>query len=502
MKILLITATSVTYELENNDAYYTDEYEIYLNDKFVTKTNQNVFSIYDLNPNENYSIILNFKNKTLKHNFKTLNKKLIYLKPSSEEDHTSLVQAKIDILNENEVLVLDGKFHIVSLFLKDNISIYLKKNSRLEGEQDRTKFPILKHDEFLNGYPLGTWEGRADDSFSSIITGLGTKNVLIYGQGVIDCMAQNGDWWINHRVLRIARRPKGIFLHTCENITFEGITVCNTPSWNQHPFYSKNLKYYNVKLLNPANSPTTDGCDPESSSNVEIIGTRISVGDDCIAIKSGKIEFARLYHTPSKNIIIRNCLMEFGHAGVTLGSENSGGINNVKVSQCLFHMTDRGLRIKSQRGRGNLAIIENIEFNNIVMKDVKSPFVINAFYKAGNDEVDERFIRTYVEPSDLTPSFTEFKFENIVCYDVSYGVGCFMGLPESMIQHITLKNIEISYKKDATAGEMAMTPFKENYFHAGFVLENVKKLTIENVHFLNEPSQKFIFKNVNQIEEK
>lgn len=112
-----------------------------------------------------------------------------------------------------------------------------------------------------------------------------------------------------------------------------------------------------------------------------IVGTRISVGDDCIAIKSGKLGFARKYRTPSSHITVRNCLMEYGHAGVTIGSENSGGVKDVLVTNCLFRMTDRGLRIKSQRGRGNLAVIEGITFRNITMEDVKSPFVLMPFIK-------------------------------------------------------------------------------------------------------------------------
>ena len=193
--------------------------------------------------------------------------------------------------------------------------------------------------------------------------------------------------------------------------------------------------------------------------------------------------------------------MEYGHAGVTIGSENSGGVKDVLVTNCLFRMTDRGLRIKSQRGRGNLAVIEGITFRNITMEDVKSPFVINAFYKAGNDEMDERFIRTPLPVSDLTPRFLDFCFENIRCQDVSYGAGFFLGLPESMLGRVTLKNISISYKEDAQAGEMAMTAWKETFCKAGFVCENLEELVLDNVTFDTPPSEKFIFRNVNHLRE-
>ena len=504
INLLLITPTSVSVELQNDDSYRTDAFEVLLNGSSLEMQDHNSFSLYDLTPDRDYELELIMKGASAKQSFHTLaRREKVYrsAKEGGTEDDTAGLQQAIDTLGKDEFLTIQGSYKATALFLKDNLILHLPKGSQLIGETDRTVFPILKADEEKNGIVLGTWEGRADDCFASILTGIGVKNVCIYGEGIIDCNAGAGDWWHNHRVKQIARRPKGIFLHTCENVALEGITVCNTPSWNQHPFYSKNLKYINVKLINPADSPTTDGIDPESCDNVLIVGVRISVGDDCIAIKSGKIDFARKYRTPSSHITIRNCLMEYGHAGVTLGSENSGGIKDVLVTNCIFKHTDRGLRIKSQRGRGNLAVIQNITFKNIRMDDVKSPFVINAFYKAGNDAIDDRFAHEYQEVTDLTPVFKEFTFEDIVCENVSYGVGFFLGLPESKLEKVTLKNITVSYKPDATPGEMAMTAWKEEFKHIGFVCENLKLLKLDQVIFKDEPGRKFILRNVEKVEE-
>jgi len=504
MHILLITPTSVSVELENADSYYTEPFQVYLNDSLMGTGKRNSFSLYDLSPGCSYRLRVSCKDGEETVAFRTMNlKEKVYRSPKEggAENDTSGLQEAIDHLGEDEFLSIRGVYRVTALFLKDNLCIHLPRGSKLLGDTDRNAFPILRADEEKNGIVLGTWEGRADDCFASILTGIGVENVCLYGEGVIDCEAQHSDWWTNHRKKRTARRPKGIFLHTCRNVVLEGVTVCNTPSWNQHPFYSRNLKYINLTLLNPSDSPTTDGIDPESCDNVLIVGTRISVGDDCIAIKSGKIDFARKYHTPSSNIIIRNCLMEYGHAGVTLGSENSGGIENVLVTKCIFHMTDRGLRIKSQRGRGNLAVIKDITFRSIRMDDVKSPFVINAFYKAGNDDIDERFDREYREPTELTPSFRGFTFEDIDCKNVSYGVGFFLGLPESKLERVTLKNITVSYKADAVFGEMAMTAWKEEFCRAGFICENLKLLELQNVTFKEPPSKKFMLKNVDKVKE-
>ncbi len=491
INILLITANSITYEIVNKDCYYTAKYDLYLNDNYYDSYDKNVISIYNLNPNTKYKLKINDD----EIEFTTLNKKLIYPKDNNLQNY-------IDNLNEDETLVIDRLYNVVALFMKSNTSIYITKDGCLLGETDRTKFPILKADEYLNDKPLGTWEGRADDSFASIITFLGVSNVVIYGQGTIDCNAQNSDWWIDHRTKRIARRPKGIFMHTSNNITLEGVKVCNTPSWNQHPFYSNNINYYNMRLENPYKSPTTDGCDPESCDGVNIIGNFFSVGDDCIAIKSGKIELASIYKTPSTNIMIRNNLMNHGHAGVTLGSENSGGINNVTVTNCIFRDTDRGLRIKSQRGRGNIAIIKDITFDNIYMNNVMSPFVINAFYKAGNDVADYRFDYRYREPDELTPVFKSFEFKNIKCENVSYGLAYIVGLPESKIESVLFENISVTYNRDCEPGEMAMSLVNNKYKNIGFRCENVGTLKINNVKFIDSPTEMYILDNVNNVIEK
>ena len=118
-----------------------------------------------------------------------------------------------------------------------------------------------------------------------------------------------------------------------------------------------------------------------------------------------------------------------------------------------------------------------------------------------SDEADARFIRDYQEISELTPVFKEFTFEDITCENVSYGVGFFLGLPESPLEKVTLKNIDISYKAGAKAGEMAMTAWKEAFYHVGFVCENLKVLDLKNINFKTRPEKNFILRNVGSVEE-
>lgn len=501
INILTLTSSSISIELVNNDCYFTSKYEVFLNEDKIGESSKNIFSYYDLKPNTSYLLEIKQNQKFERIQFITKDYVFKEVRSSDLIDKTDFLQNELNNLKDNEVLVLKGTFKVISLAVRNNNKIYLPKGSKLIGEIDRYKYPIFSKYEELNGKPLGSWEGEKRDVFCSILNFLGVSNCLVYGQGIIDYQAQYSDFWLDHHTIKKAYRPNGIFIHTSNNISFQGITCQNTPSWNQHPFYSTNIDYIDCKFINPKDSPTTDGIDPESCSNIKIIGTYISVGDDCIAIKSGKIDFARKYKTPCRNIIIRNCLMENGHGGVTLGSENSGGINNVRVENCYFKKTDRGLRIKSQRGRGNLAVISDIVFNNIYMDNVKSALVINAFYKAGSDQIDYRFDRHYLEKNDDTPEFDKFVFSNMVCKNLEYGLGYFLGLPESKIKEIVLKNISVSYLKNASSGSMAMTKENEKFRKIGIFAENVDRLILENVNFLNKPSEKLIVKDV-IVEEK
>ncbi len=502
--IIFLSMTSATFELVNEDIYYSKEnFNVYLNDKLVLENiNTNVFSVYDLIPNTSYKLRIGNDESTFNtlEESVCLNVKDFYALGDGVHDDTLAIQCAIMSCPLNgRVLIPEGIYNVTTLFLKSDIALEIAKDAVLLGNTDRTKYPVLpgrvktsNNDE----YYLGTWEGEPDDSFASTITGINVSNVLVYGQGIIDENAQNSDWWINHRVKRIARRPKGIFLNRCKNIGFQGITVKNTPSWNQHPFFSEDLKYVDMFLTSPKNSPTTDGCDPESCKNVEIIGVKFSVGDDCIAIKSGKIEMGKKFRKPSENIIVRNCLMEFGHGGVTLGSEMSGGIKDIKVSRCIFNHTDRGLRIKSQRGRGNTAIIDDIIFDNIIMDGVLCPLVVNMMYKAGTDIPDEyRWNSKKMPVDDTTPYLGKFTFKNIKATGIEWGAGLFHGLPEMPIEKVTIINSSFRYKEDAQKGVIAMTLNPVESLKQGMKFINVKEYTLDNVFIDGQIGEKVIVEN-------
>ena len=493
---IFISSRSVTIELKNNDIYSTSSYDVFLNDELViSNDNKNVFSLFNLDQDATYNIKVKQGNDIETIQIKTLaesvglNVKKFGAKGDGKTLDTHYIQAAILACPDGgRVYFPDGEYYTGPLFLRSNITIELGKNVKLIGDIDRNNYPILPGITFtsdeLDEYNLGSWEGNPLDCFASIITGINVENVNIIGEGVIDGNASNSDWWVDVRTKRIAWRPRGLFLNHCKNVTLQGVTVTNTPSWNLHPYFSENLKFLDLKLINPKNSPNTDGCDPESCKNVDIIGVYFSVGDDCIAIKSGKIYMGRKYKKPSEYFNIRNCSMNFGHGAIVLGSEMSGGIKNITVSQCLFNQTDRGLRIKTRRGRGKDAVIDGIVFENIQMDDVLTPLVINMFYFCDPDGHTEYVYSKEKLPVDeRTPYLGEFVFKDIDCKNVNVAAGTFYGLPEQPIKSINIDNVKFHYSANPKEGIPAMMDGLNPMKGKGLIFSYVNKVNIKNVVF-------------------
>tara|TARA_Y100000768_G_C23934609_1_gene661910 strand:- start:711 stop:1430 length:720 start_codon:yes stop_codon:yes gene_type:complete len=150
---------------------------------------------------------------------------------------------------------------------------------------------------------------------------------------------------------------------------------------------SENIIIDSVTIISPNNSPNTDGINPESSKNILIQNSVISVGDDCITIKSGRNNDGRRRNMPSENIYIKNCTLANGHGGIVIGSELSGGVKNVIVEDCKMNSPNllRALRIKSNEYRG--AYVQNIVMRNVQIDTIGGPIVgINMDYKSYDTE--------------------------------------------------------------------------------------------------------------------
>ncbi len=482
MKILSLTSRSVTIELENECPYYTREFDLYLDSNFIRKENRNVFTIFDLKPNREYVVkaIKEIKIHTLEE------KETVYLSDFNPfkdgiNDDTNFIQSAIMLTPKGGTLVIEkGTYLVTSLYLKSDINVYLCKNTKLIGEINRRKYPIHPKNS-----GVGIWEGNEVNNFASTLNFINVSNVLIYGEGEIDGRAGESDWYINHRVQKIAWRGHSIFTYKASNISLIGLYIHDTQAWAIHPYLSKNLNFLDLFIKNNPNMPTTDGIDPDMCDNVLIKGCKFSVGDDCIAIKSGTYELAKKYQISSKNITIENNLMCLGHGGVVFGSESSGGIENIIIRKCIFENTDRGLRIKTRRGRGNIGQIDNVIFDNIIMNNVLTPFVINSYYNMGPEGGHSEYVWTTkkLAVDEFTPVLGSFTFSNMRCTNVEFAAGVFLGLPEMPIKEVKFKNVSFSYKEDAREGIPCMMEHPIKAKKRGIYCLNVSKLTLENVSF-------------------
>ena len=513
LTVLSVTSRGVVVELTDSGKYYSrSSYDIYVNGEKFVNTDKVITSLHGLKPDTEYSITAEFEGSTygpvkVKTNYEyvTLNVREFGAVGDGEHDDTNAIQCAIMACpKDSRVLVPEGTFRITSLFLKDDLTLELAKGATLLAFTDREKFPILpgliqSYDE-TDEYNLGTWEGNPLDSFSAIICGINVKNVCITGEGTIDGNTTHDNWWKNCKVRNIAWRPNLFYINHCENVTMQGITVQNSPCWTIHPYFSDHLKFIDVKIKAPADSHNTDGLDPESCEDVQVIGTYISVGDDCIAIKSGKIYMANKYKVPTTNMIVRQCCMRDGHGAVTVGSEIAAGVNDVHIRDCIFMNTDRGLRVKTRRGRGKLSVLDDISFENIDMDNVMTPFVVNSFYFCDPDGKTEYVSSKKPLPvDDRTPSIGKLLFKDISAKNCHVAGTYICGLPESKIKELTFENIDFSYAENAKSGVAAMMVGCDESSKQGMIVSNIETLRLKNVKVVGCDGEEIQADNVDNI---
>ncbi len=346
-----------------------------------------------------------------------------------------------------------GEYLTGPIYLKSNITLHLDAGAY-----------VRFSDTFEDYLPFvqSRYEGLMTRSFQPLIYAYEEENIAIVGRGTLD--GQGKEWWyqaerlggdkkenyiyfdqyeeenadtINqyspHVTKRGFLRPPFIQPMYCKNIRIEGITIKNSPFWTVTPEFCENVTITGVTINNPP-SPNTDGINPSSCRYVRISDCHISVGDDCITIKSGKNESGRMMATPAENYTITNCTMLSGHGGVVIGSEMSGDVKKITISNCVFDGTDRGIRIKSTRGRGG--VVEDIRVDNVIMKNIRKEAIrLNMFYsKVPEEPVSER-----------TPRFRNIHFSDLTI-DTKVAAEL-IGLPEMPIENITFSNINITAKE-------------------------------------------------------
>ena len=337
-----------------------------------------------------------------------------------------------------KVIIPKGTWNTGAIELKSHVNLVLEEGATLHFAFEPKLYPLVRT----------SWEGLACWNYSPCIYAYKATDIAITGKGTIDGGGNNDTFWqwngsprfgykegvtkesqklgSRSKLLKMAEdgvpfderkfgmgyglRPQLVNMVHCERILIKDVKMINSPFWVIHPLLSKNITVDGVYVWNEG--PNGDGCDPEACENVLIQNCVFHTGDDCIAIKSGRNNDGRLWNQPSRNIIIRNCKMEDGHGGVVIGSEISGGCENVYAENCVMdspHL-ERILRIKTNNCRGGQ--VQNINMRNVVVGQCKEAVVkINLDYE-----------RKEICYRGFEPIVNNVNVENVTCQKSDYGV--------------------------------------------------------------------------------
>ena len=493
LSLLFAGNRSASVLLEDGGLYHTAEpWQLSLNGEPLGEAPTAVVPLWGLLPDRAYTLSAEKDGQKETLSFRTLPESVTLdvrrfgARGDGSHDDTAAIQAALLACPpEGRVRIPAGQYLTGPLFLKSHVRLELQQDAKLLLKTDRDAFPVLpgltETTDKLDEINLGSWEGNPLDCFAAFLTGVNVEDVIVYGQGVLDGCASRENWWDRPKLRRGAFRPRMVFLNGCRDVTLQGLTVRNSPSWNLHPYFSQHLRFLNLAVEAPADSPNTDGFDPESCSDVLLAGTRFSLGDDCIAIKSGKIYMGAKHKTPSQHLEISHCLMENGHGGVTIGSEMAGGVKDVLVHHCLMRHTDRGLRIKTRRGRGEQAVIDRIRFEQVRMEQVLVPLAVNARYFCDPDGHSPYVQSRAPQPVDSgTPTIGSICFRQVEA-DGTSCAGYVEGLPERPVQCLRLEQVRIRCGEDARPIAPIMAEEVPALQRSGLVVRHCRELQLEQV---------------------
>ena len=432
-------------------------------------------------------------------------------------------------LGGGRLVVPTGVWLTGPITLKDNIDLHIRPDAVLLFSTDRDLYPIVET----------VFEGLDTKRCISPINASGARNIAITGGGTID---GNGDSWRQVKKSKMSPsewkkllagggftnakgdlwypdsssyrgsivsdafnvpqgleteeewnsvktylRPVMIGLKDCENVLLEDCLFQNSPCWNIHPLMCRNVIINNVTVRNPWYSQNGDGLDVDSCEDVLVINSSFDVGDDAICIKSGKNEDGRRRARPCKNLVVDNCVVFHGHGGFVVGSEMSGGVQNIKVSNCRFLGTDVGLRFKSCRGRGG--VVENIFINDIVMMNIPTEPLLFDLHYGGKSAVEaaedgaSAYDVAYVPADETTPQFKDIYISDIVCSGAARAM-YFNGIPEKNIENIVVRNCDIVSEKGAdlrysTGVSLSNVKITQSE-GSGYVVANCKNVQIKD----------------------
>ena len=421
-------------------------YNISIDGKCVANTKHTHYSFYELIPDTSYQISVSFALeglagessesmseiiiRTSKSKERLDISKAPYNAPTDGETLcTEIVQRAIDDCRADQMVYIPkGVFVTGALDLHSNMELYLEEGACLRGTADPkdylpmiwSRFEGTELECYKSYLNLGKLSRNHDKKEALQGESFACENVVISGKGTIE----SGGAELAKAVTRIERerlksymeslgdklseceradtipsrlRPRLINMSNCRNIRISGLTLANGASWNVHMIYSKDI-VTNGCTFKSVGVWNGDGWDPDSSENCTLFDCSFYTGDDAVAIKSGKNPEGNIINKPTRNIRIFDCKSFFGH-GITIGSEMSGGIDDIRIWDCDMGTSMCGIEVKGTKKRGGF--VSNISVHNVITSRIW-------LHSVGYNDDGEGW--------NTAPVFEDCSFKNVTIY--------------------------------------------------------------------------------------
>jgi polygalacturonase len=340
--------------------------------------------------------------------------------------NTAAIQKAIDKCAADgggTVVIPKGVFVSGSIFLREKVNLHIAEGGVLKGSMNEADYPQID----------SRWEGEEKKWTACLVNAIHLKNIKVTGPGTID--GSGVEWTAKPRGSLHQGKPRLIGFQNSNKVKISNLKLRNQASWGLFVLYSTNVEINGLHITAAHNIPSSDGIDIDSGKDIEIRNCYIDVNDDCISIKSGKDEDGLRVNRPSENITIEKCTFGYGHGGVAMGSETSGGIRNVLIKDCVAGKGNWApIRFKSQPSRGG--VVENITYQN---------FRLDSTRKAVEFNMAWRMVPPIKPPAKVLPVVKNVRLINITG-NVNT-IGDIHGLEGSPIQGIKFKNCNLTAQK-------------------------------------------------------
>jgi len=378
---------------------------------------------------------------------------------------TQAIQRTIDgaAQQKGTVVFAPGTYLTGSLFLKSGVHFRVDKGVVIRGVQDLSAYPIQQ--TRVAGIEM-VWPAALLNVYEQ-------SQVQISGEGTID-----GDgkiWWDQYWKLRAEYEPKGIRwaadydcrrprliqIYKSSDVEVRGLTLKRSGFWTVHICYSSKVTVDGITIRNNigGRGPSTDGIDVDSSSGVLVQNCDIECNDDAVVLKAGRDADGLRVNRLTENVVIRDNTVRAGTAGVTFGSETSGGIRHVEAYRIhVLPSVPMGIFFKSARTRGGT--VEDISIHDVDLQGVKTAFRIElnwypnysyAKIPVGMSNVPPywRILAEPVSPEKGLPHLRNVRISNIRAAGAEEAF-LVASYPNAPIQDLTFSNVVIQAQRGGT----------------------------------------------------